>query len=422
MAGDGGKLTALAIKAAKPGKHFDGGGLYLDVREVGRYWRLKYRFAGKEKLLALGVFPEVSLAEARRGREAARAVLRTGKDPSAERQGAKTRAKIAAANSFEAIAEEWLELRSHNWTRRQFLKEQARLVVHAYPWLGKTPIADLGVAEIRPILMRLVKKGHTDQAHRLRQELSRIFRHAIATERASRDPAHDLRDVLPAHAKRNYATITDPGRVGELLRAIEAFGGTFPVACALRLAPLLFARPGEIRAAEWSEIDLEHAEGARWVIPAHRRKLKKADKDNPRTPPHIVPLSAQAVSILRELKPLTGHGRYLFPGQRSPTRSISENTINAALRRIGYDRDAMTGHGFRHMASTLLNELGFDKDAIERQLSHKEPGVAGVYNKAEHLGLRTKMMQAWADYLDTLRQEDGKVVPIRSGIVREARA
>ena len=413
MAGSTEKLTVPAVKAAQVGKHFDGMGLFLDVKPSGRYWRLKYRFAGKEKLLALGVFPEVTLAAARRGRDAARAMLREGRDPSAERRAGKLRDKVAADNTFKALALEWLEVKAHDWTQRQHDKERDRLENHAFAWIGGLPVADIGVAEIRPLLSRLVKKGHLDQAHRLRQELSRVFRYAVATERATRDPAHDLRDVLPAHSKKNFATITDPEKVGELLRAIDGFGGTFTVGCALRLAPLVFVRPGEIRAAEWSEIDLDHPDGARWVITPPRRKLKKRDKENPNTPPHIVPLSAQAVAILRELHPMTGRGRFLFAGARSTARPMSENTVNAALRRLGYDKDAMTGHGFRHMASTLLHELGFRKDAIERQLSHKEPGVAGVYNKAEHLPERQEMMQAWADYLDALRLDHGKVVAFK---------
>jgi integrase len=225
----------------------------------------------------------------------------------------------------------------------------------------------------------------------------------VATEKAMRDPAHDLQDVLPARSKKNDPSITDPNEVGELLRAIDGFAGSTTVGCALRLAPLVFVRPGEIRGAEWSEIELHHADGPRWVIATKRRKLKKAEKDNPKTQPHIVPLSKQAAAVLEDLRPLTGGGRYLFPSARGKSRSMSENTVNAALRRMGYDKTAMTGHGFRHMASTLLNELGWNKDAIERQLSHKEPGVGGVYNKAELLPERRKMMQAWADYLDSLK-------------------
>jgi integrase len=399
------KLTDLAARTAKPQtksyRLFAGGGLYLEVTPQGaKYWRLKYRIAGREKRLALGVYPEVTLRDATNRRDEHRNALRAGRDPSAERQADKVRRKVAADNSFETVAREWLDVKAHEWTRRQHEKERDRLQNHAFPWIGKLPIADIGVTELRPILSRLVKRGHLEQSHRLRHQLSRVFRYAVATERSGRDPAADLRDTLPARSKQNYAAITDPAKVGELLRAIDAFGGTFPTACALKLAALWFARPGEIRAAEWAEFNLE---GAQWTIPPARRKLKKAQKDNPNTPPHIVPLSKQAISILRELHPLTGAGCYLFPGARDTRRPMSDNTINAALRRLGYDKETMTGHGFRHLASTRLNELGWNADVIERQLSHKEPGVRGVYNKAEHLPERRKMMQAWADYLDGLR-------------------
>ncbi|KGM54660.1 integrase [Lysobacter daejeonensis GH1-9] len=411
-------LTDKALRALKPKESLyrvaDSAGLCIEVAPTGsKLWRYRYRFAGRAKMLSLGAWPEVSLAEARERRGDARRLLNQGVDPSANRQSEKLRAKVAADNTFKAVAEEWLEMKGHDWTASQLGKERDRLENHAYPWLGKLPISDIGVAELKPVLARLVKRGTIEQAHRLRQEISRIFRYAVATERASRDPAHDLRDVLPSPLKKNFASITDPTKVGELLRAIDGFEGTFVVGCALRLAPLVFVRPGEIRAAEWKEIELEHKDGPRWVIPAARRKLRKAEKENPNTPPHVVPLSTQAVAILEELQPLTGQKRLVFPGARNTSIPLSNNTINAALRRMGYDKDAMTGHGFRHMASTLLNELGFNKAAIERQLSHREPGVAGVYNKAQHLPERQKMMQAWADYLDGLRADTGKVVPIQ---------
>lgn len=419
-------LTDKALRALKPRDNLyrvaDSAGLCVEVAPTGsKLWRYRYRFAGRAKMLSMGSWPEVSLAEARERRGDARRLLNQGVDPSASRQSDKLRAKVAADNTFKAVAEEWLEMKGHDWTATQLAKERDRLENHAYPWLGKLPIADVGVAELKPVLARLVKRGTIEQAHRLRQEISRIFRYAVATERASRDPAHDLRDVLPSPLKKNFASITDPTKVAELLRAIDGFEGTFVVGCALRLAPLVFVRPGEIRAAEWREMDLEHKDGPRWVIPAARRKLRKAEKENPNTPPHVVPLSTQAVAILQELEPLTGEKRLVFPGARNTSVPLSNNTINAALRRMGYDKDAMTGHGFRHMASTLLNELGFNKAAIERQLSHREPGVAGVYNKAQHLPERQQMMQAWADYLDGLRAGKGAVVSIqrkKSGVSR----
>lgn len=411
-------LTDTALRTRKPGpkpiKMTDGGGLYLLLNSNGsRWWRLDYRFGGKRKTLSMGTYPDTGLADARAKREAARRLLAAGVDPGVQRKAAKAAGQERAANSFEVLAREWLAVRAHEWTPRQHDKERDRLQNHALPWIGKLPMAGLGVAEIRPLIDRIAKRGHLEQAHRLRFQLSRIFQYAVATERATRDPAADLKAVLPSRRKQNYPTITDPTRVGELLRAIDGFAGTFSTACALKLAPLLFVRPGELRAAEWSEFDLENANSPQWVIPAPRRKLRRADKENPSTPPHIVPLSKQALSIIDELRPLTGDGRYLFPGARSAGRPMSDNTINAALRRIGYDKETMTGHGFRHMATTLLNELGFNPDAIERQMSHKEPGVRGVYNKAEQLPERRKMMQAWANYLDGLREDSAKVIPIR---------
>lgn len=369
----------------------------------GKYWRMKYRHAGREKRLAIGVYPQISLKRALVERDRARLALYEDRDPSGERKMAKLKARTAADDSFKNVAEEWLDVRASGWTKKQLDKERARLKNHAYPWIGRLPIADVGVIEIRPLLLRLVKRDCIEQAYRLREQLSRIFRFAVATERAERDPAHDLRDTLPARPILNYAHIIVPEEVGGLMRAIEAFSGTFTVACALKLAPLWFVRPGELRAAEWSEFDLEGLHPT-WTIPPTRLKLKKSAKEDPKTAPHLVPLSRQAVAILKELKPLTGNQRYLFPGIRNRRRPMSENTINASLRRLGYDKDTMTGHGFRHMASTLLNEMGFRGDAIERQLGHKEPGVRGIYNKAEHLPERRRMMQAWADYLDKLRE------------------
>lgn len=398
------------IAPDKPRKMADGGGLYLLVHPNGsKWWRLKYRFGGKEKLLSLGTYPDTGLADARTKRDAARKLLALGVDPGAQRRAEKVAGVERAANSFEVIAREWLEVKQPEWTAGQFGKERDRLENHAFQRIGALPITDIGVAEIRPLLMHLVKQGHIEQAHRLRHQLSRVFRFAVATERASRDPAADLRDTLPARNPKNHPTITDPVKVGELMRAIEGFTGTFSVKCALKLAPLWFCRPGEIRMAEWSHFDLD-GEHPTYTVPPANRKLKKAAKESPQTPPHIVPLSSQALEILRELRPLTGHGKYLFPGGRDPRRHMSDGAINAALARIGY-KGIITGHGFRHMARTLLGEMGWSAEALERQLSHKEPGVAGVYNKAQHLAERRKIMQAWADYLGSLR-ENGNIVSI----------
>lgn len=416
-------LTDIAVRKAKaadkPRRLFDSGGLYLEVSPAGgKWWRFKYRFNDREKRLSLGVYPDVGLADARTGRDEARKLLARGVDPSVQRKATKVAKQGEVANSFEVVAREWLAVKKPEWTERQFEKERDRLQNHAFPWIGKLPIRDIGVAEIRPLLERITRRGHLEQAHRLRFQLSRVFKYAVAAEYAERDPAADLSATLPARRKRNYPTITDPDKVGGLLRAIDGFDGTFVVSCALKLAPLWFVRPGELRGAEWTEFELDHPDGPRWSIPPSRRKLRKAEKEDPKTEPHIVPLSTQAVGVLEELRPLTGSGRYVFPGARTRTRPISDMTINAALRRMGYDRDTMTGHGFRHLASTLLNELGFKPEAIERQLSHKEPGVRGIYNKAEYLPERIRMMQAWADYLDALREGKGKLAGIRRNIRR----
>lgn len=409
-------LTDTAVRKAKPAdrpyKLADGGGLFVLINPTGsKWWRLKYRFEGKEKLLSLGTYPDTGLAEARERRDAARKLLAAGADPGEQRKAEKAAGAERAANSFEVIAREWLAVKQPEWTPGQFEKERDRLQNHAFPRIGGKPIAQIGVADVRPLLVHLVKEGHIEQAHRLRHQLSRVFRFAVATERAERDPAADLRDTLPARNPKNHPTITDPAQVGELMRAIEGFTGTFSVKCALKLAPLWFCRPGEIRMAEWTHFDLD-GEHPTYSVPPVNRKLKKAAKENPTTPPHVIPLAGRALDILRELHQLTGHGRYLFPGARDPKRHMSDGAVNAALARIGY-KGIITGHGFRHMARTLLGEQGWNAEALERQLSHKEPGVAGVYNKAQHLPERRKIMQAWADYLDGLRN-GAQVIPIKS--------
>lgn len=400
------KLTAREVSNAsardRAYKLADGGGLYLEVMPTGaKYWRWKYRHAGKEKRLALGVFPEVSLANARVLREEARTRLREGVDPLAQRKAAKLAAQLAAENSFEAIAREWLAMKSREWVAEHTAKVRAWLEQHVFPWIGARPIAELEAPEILGMLRRLVNRGTLNTAGRVREVVGTIFRYAIATGRATRDPAADLRGALPRSDARNFASIIEPVAVGELLRAIDGFQGQPVTLAALQLAPLLFQRPGELRAAEWAELDLDAAE---WRIPAKRRKLRKSAKENPRTPPHVVPLSRQALGIVRDLQRLTGHSRFLFPGVRDPKRPMSENTINAALRRLGYTTEQMTGHGFRHMASTRLNELGWNPDAIERQLSHRDrDAIRGTYNLAQYMDERRRMMQAWSDYLEQLR-------------------
>jgi integrase len=404
-------LTDTAIRNAKPSsrpvKLFDGGGLYLEVAPAGgKWWRLKYRVQGKEKRISLGVYPDVGLKQARVRRDEARRLLAEGVDPGEQRKTEKAAQGERAANSFEAIAREWAERFRPKWTPGYHAKVVRRLERHAFPWIGRLPIADVAASALLACARRLEERQNHDVAHRIVQDAGQVFRYGIATGRAERDPSSDLRGALAPLKVKHHAAVTDPRAVGELLRAIHGYQGTFEVLSALKLAPMVFVRPGELRQAEWAEFDLDAAE---WRIPAERMKMRDA---------HIVPLSTQAVAILRELQPLTGRGRYVFPGARTNGRPMSENTINAALRRMGYGREQQTGHGFRAMASTLLNEQGWHRDAIERQLAHAErDGVRAAYNRAEYLPDRRRMMQAWADYLDVLRN-GAQVVAIRR-VLRE---
>ena len=398
------KLSSTAAKAAKPAekpyKLADGGGLYLEVFPNGsKLWRLKYRRpGGKETRVSLGAFPSVSIVEARAKREELKKQRREGADPAADRKMEKARRRHAQANSVEAVALEWFDKITKTVTPAYLARMKRRFERDVYPYIGKRPIGAVEAPELLTVLQRVEGRGAIETAHRLRGEYGALSRYAIATGRAKRDPAADLRGALTPHEKEHYATITHPAEVGALLRAIQGYQGTPEVRAALCLAPLTFVRPGELRRAEWAEFDLD---GAEWRIPAAKMKMRA---------PHIVPLSDQAVAVLRELQLLTGAGQYLFPGVRSRRRPMSENTVNAALRRLGYTSDQMTGHGFRSMASTLLHEQSWKHDAIERQLAHAErDDVSAAYNYAEHLPERRKMMQAWADYLDALR-DDRKVV------------
>lgn len=401
-------LSSVAISKArpkdKPYKLADEKGLFLLIHSNGgKYWRLKYRYDGKEKILALGVYPDVSLADARSRRDDARRLLANGIDPGiAKKQGALS-VKESSLNSFEAIAREWMV--KHLADRAPGHKQTVvdRLERNVFPWIGSRPIRDIAASDLLQVVRRIESRGATETARRVLGICGQVFRYAVSLGRAERDPSGDLHGMLPkkesAKAK-HHASITDPKQVGELLRAIQGFQGSFVVKCALQLAPLVFVRPGELRGAEWREIDLEQAI---WRIPDHRMKMKDT---------HIVPLSRQAVEIFRVIHPLTGEDKYVFPGLRSSSRPISENTVNAALRRLGYSKEEMTGHGFRSMASTLLHESGWPHDVIERQLAHAErSSVSAAYNYAQHLPERKKMMQAWADYLDSLAS-GAKVVPL----------
>jgi integrase len=390
------KLTVAQIKNAKPGdkprKIFDGGGLYIQVQPSGgKWWRLKYRLGGKEKLLALGTFPEVPLKEARDLRDDAKRLIRSGIDPSAHKKYLKESVRANTEDSFEVVAREWFGKHSPNWSLDHANRTKSRLEKDLYPWLGHRPVSDVTASELLAVIRRIETRGALDTAHRALSNCGHIFRYAVATGRAERDPSSDLKGALPPVRSQNHAAIIDPREVGHLLRAIDGYDGEEVTKAALQLAPLVFVRPTELRHAEWSEFDLD---GAEWRIPAQKMKMRSR---------HIVPLSRQVVDLLTEFRPLTDYGHYVFPSVRTGSRPMSENTINAALRRLGYTKEQMTGHGFRSMASTLLNELGWNRDAIERQLAHVERNkVRGAYNSAEYLPERRKMMQAWADYLDGL--------------------
>ncbi|MDO3377062.1 tyrosine-type recombinase/integrase [Geoalkalibacter halelectricus] len=383
------------LKASdKQSKHFDGDGLYLLVTPAGgKGWRFKYRFDGKEKLLSFGSYPEISLSEARQRREEARQQVARGMDPSELRKAHRTASAECAANSFEVVAREWIGKQRNVWTPANISVVTRSLETNVFPWIGKRGITDLKAPELLKVLRRMEERGVLETAHRVRTICGQVFRYAIATGRAERDIAADLRGALSPPKKKHLPAITDPTKVAEFLRAMDCYEGSLIVKSALRLAPLVFLRPGELRKAEWTEIDLNEAE---WNIPAEKMKMKQ---------PHLVPLSKQAVEILREIHPLTGGGRYVFPCTRSVTRPMSDMALSAAIRRLGYGQGEMTPHGFRAMARTILDEvLQFRPDFIEHQLAHAVRDPNGrAYNRTSHLAERRKMMQTWADYLDKLR-------------------
>lgn len=390
-------LTDTTVRSAKPAdkvrRMFDGGGLYLEIApRGGKWWRLKFRFEGKEKRLSLGVYPDVSLKKARERREAARKLLADGVNPSDNRKAQKATQLEKAANSFEVVAREWHKKQSSIWSARHSDGIIKRLERDIFPWLGKKAISELTPKELLSALRRVEERGALESAHRILGNCGQIFRYAIATGRADRDITSDLRGALPAVKTKHLSAITEPIKVAELLRTIDGYEGTLIVKCALRLAPLVFVRPGELRKAEWKDIDFEKAE---W-----RFTVSKTNT------PHIVPLSKQSIEILEEVKPLTGKGIYVFPSLRSAKRPMSDNAVLVAFRTMGISKEEMTGHGFRAMARTLLDEeLGFRPDFIEHQLAHAVRDPNGrAYNRTSHLEERKKMMQAWADYLDKLKE------------------
>jgi integrase len=391
------KLTDTFLRGLKTSgkvqKHSDGGGLYLYVSPTGgKLWRMGYRFEGKQKTLSFGAYPTVSLKDARNKREEAKEQLANGIDPGTHKKAIKTAIRIEATNNFEIVAREWLAKYSPSWTELNSSKVLARQVKDIFPILGGRPINQITAPELLAVLRRIESRGTLETTHRVLQDCSRIFRYAIATGRAERDPAADLRGALPPVRSTNLASITEPKAIGALLRDIDAYTGNVIVRAALRMAPYVFVRPGELRRSEWSEFNLDAAE---WRIPAAKMKMRQV---------HIVPLARQVIDILEDLRQYTEHSKYLFPSMRANSAPISDMTLLAGLRRLGYTKEQMTVHGFRSMASTLLNEQGYNRDWIERQLAHGERNsIRAAYNYAEYLPERRKMMSAWADYLDELR-------------------
>jgi integrase len=389
-------LTQVGIRNTKPRekayKLADEKGLFLFVTPSGgKYWRFKYRFGGKEKKLAFGVYPEVSLAEAREKRDQARKLLGNDVDPAVVKQAARNAIVQAAENSFQLVALEWYAKFSTKWVASHGDRTLRRLEKDVFPWIGNRPVCEIKAPELLTVLRRIENRGAIETAHRIHQICGQVFRYAIATGKAEHDISSDLRGALPPTRKRHHATIVEPKKIAELLKAIQSYEGYFVAKCALQLAPLFFVRPGELRKAEWAEFNFETAE---WRIPAGK---------NENAGTHIVHLSAQAISISRELENLTGNSQYVFPSKRTLRRPMSDNTVLGALRRLGYSKDEMTGHGFRSMASTLLNEQDWNRDAIERQLAHAERNnIRAAYNYAEYLPERRKMVQHWADYLEAL--------------------
>lgn len=401
-------LNDTMIRAAKPRekawKLADEKGLYLLVTPAGsKLWRLKFRLNGKEKKLSFGAHPDVPLKEARRLRDEARSAKAAGIDPARAKQADKIAAKLGASNSFEAIAEEFIEKMAKEGMAEATLSKARWFLDHLRRPIGKLPIADIKPHEILVVLQRVEKAGKRETANRVRSFASRVFRYAVSTARAENDPAHVLRGALSTPIVKHHAAIIDPIQLGGLLRAIDGYSGEFATIIALKLTPHIFQRPGEVRQMQWKELDLDKAI---WSLPVLRMKQRK---------PHSVPLSTQSVALIREMKSITGNGKYVFPSVRSKERPMSENTINGALRRLGFTGSEMTAHGFRTTASTLLNESGkWQPDAIERSLSHAEKNqVRAAYNRGSYWDERVKMAQWWSDHLDSLRL-GAEVISIRT--------
>ena len=398
-------LTVTAVRNAKPANKtqrlFDGGGLYLEISpKGGKWWRLKYRYAGKEKRLSLGTYPDTSLKEARERRDGARKLLRDGVDPSEHRKQAKAQRRIKHANGFEIIAREWFKARSPNWAPGHADKIIRRLERDVFPLLGRRPITEITGPELLDVMRRIADRGAIETSRRALGNVGQIYRYAMATGRAEADLSKALWDGMPKAKGNHLASVTEPERVGEILRMIWEYPGSPVVAAALKLAPLTFVRPGELRMARWADFDLEAAD---WRFTTSKTKVE-----------HIVPLSSQAVEILRDLQLVTTDSIYVFPSARGNRRPMSDMAVNAAMRRAGIEKSEFTGHGWRATARTMLDEvLGFRPDFIEHQLAHAVRDPNGrAYNRTKYLAERRKMMQAWSDYLDSLRV-GGTVVAIK---------
>ena len=394
------KLTASQIKSAKatnkPIKLADGRGLYVLVKLNGaKYWRLKYRFAGKEKLLALGVFPAVSLAQARLLCAEAKALLAANRDPSLTKQIQKNLLQNESQDTFEAVANEWFAAKIADKSESYKARTWRILEKDLFPRIGQISAGDL-TGQMLLAALRAIEVRTIDIAHRAKQTASQVMRYAVATGRADRDIAADLTGALKPRSVKHAATLLDPSEIGQLLRSIDAYSGSLIVKSALQLSPLLFVRPGELRTMEWKEIDWETA---RWEIPAEKMKMRQ---------PHIVPLASQSLDVLRQIHPLTGRGDYVFPSARKGGRPLSDNGVRTALRSLGYTNEQITPHGFRAMARTLLDEeLKYRVDYIEHQLAHavKDP-LGRAYNRTKHMDERVEMIQSWADYLQSLKERD----------------
>jgi integrase len=389
------KLTATAVKNAKPGRLTDGEGMYLLVTEAGqKYWRFDYRFLGKYKTLALGVFPDTTLAMARSKRAEARTLLASDQDPSVAKRKAKAIAKQKHDNTFQSVAQKWLETTASQRKANTDAKLKSWLNRDVMPQLGHLPISEIKTTDVLTVLRKMEARGIFDSVLRVKQIISRIMKFAVREGLVERDPTYELQgpDTFKSKPTKHHAAITNPQAFGGLLRAIAGYEGHFVIKAALQLSPMVFVRPGELRAMEWAEIDIEKAT---WSIPGHRMKMSND---------HIVPLSTQAVGVLKQLRVITGDSKIVFPSIKGERRPISENTLNAALNAIGYDGTMHRAHGFRASARTMLDEqLGYPAHLIEHQLAHAVKDANGrAYNRTSHLPERRAMMQCWADYLDKL--------------------